>query len=169
MLFRSQRRARDIGRIHFGPRKGQGEKHREAPRPGAQIERAAHRPRHPRSHALAQQLGDERARNEDSLVDVEAVLAEPGLADQVGEGLSGAHTSLDQAQHAPLFAGGQLPLRGKLVVRESQRVGEQPRRLVAGIGGAVAEGNARRAQLALDDGEPVGESQDAKSRTSKRW
>ena len=55
--------------------------------------------RNPRREPVGQQLGDERARNDHALVDIEAEFAEPRLVREVGRGDALVDAALDHLQH----------------------------------------------------------------------
>jgi hypothetical protein len=90
---------RNIGRVHFRARERQREQDGEAARARAQVERAPHAGGGPRREVLAQQLGDVRPRHDDTLVDVEAVLAEPRFVREIRGGLAGTDALFDQRFH----------------------------------------------------------------------
>jgi len=81
---------------------------------------------------------------------VETPITEPGLARQVGCGLATADTALEQTQHAPRVARADpLPEQGRRGIQgQAQCVQCEIRGFVAGIGGAVAENEARLAKAA---------------------
>ena len=87
--------------------------------------------------SVRQQLGDERARDEHALVDVEAEFAEPRLVRQI----RGRHAFVDapREQRAELAALGlrQLRIEERLeaIERQMQRVQQQVRSLVVRVGG----------------------------------
>ena len=58
----------------------------------------------PRRQLFAQQFGDEGARHDHALVDIEAVLAEPGLVGQIGGGHALLDAALDHRLHRFGFA-----------------------------------------------------------------
>jgi len=124
------RGARNVGRAHQRAWKRKRDQDRKAPGPGAQIERPPH-PRgacDPGGQALAQQLGQVRARHDRTLIDVEATISQPGFLDQIGKGPSSAHALFDQlrcdaALDAREFVG---EVRRELVVSDPQNVREEP-------------------------------------------
>ena len=82
------------------------EQDREASGAGAQVERRrdARGVADERLERVGEQLGDERARDEHALVDVEAELAEPRLAREIGGGnalVDAAREELAQLVRAP--------------------------------------------------------------------
>ena len=111
----------------------------------------------PGAEAVAQQLRDIRARHEDALVDVEALLAQPGLVEQIGERNAAAHPLGDQPGGPGALGGGQLALeRGsELFVGNTEDVNEEPGRLVAGAVRAVAEMQPRAPKARLGVLQPV--------------
>jgi hypothetical protein len=173
-----ERGARDIRCINCRAGEGQREKDREAARPCAQVEHSLYflGSRDPGPEPLAQQLGDKGARHDDALVHVEAVIAEPGFVDQVGEGLSRVHALIDQPLGLALFLNGQLAIcrSREFLVRNPQHMCEHPCRLVAGVVRAVSEVQGCAPQLPPGGCQPVAQSaiagalQDARSRASRR-
>jgi hypothetical protein len=133
----------DLGVGHRGD-------HRQAAVAGAQVEhalRAIRQPRIQRAFALAvgEQFGDEGARHDHALVDVEGHVLQPGFFRQVGGGLAGGDAFVHQRDGPGFVFGGELVLRTFLqrVQRQAERGEHQPGRLVEGVGGAVAKRNAR--------------------------
>jgi hypothetical protein len=142
-----QRVGGEIGCIDARIREGQRRQDRKAPRPRAQIEHAPHVPPRwdPWTQIIAQQLRDERAWDEHALVDVEAMLPEPGLVHEVGGRFARADPRGDQRfdvcsllrRHSP------VEMRRERIERQLQRVQKEPRRFVAGIRCSVAIRDAR--------------------------
>src|SRR5882762_327816 len=81
-----KRGGRDIRGIDAGAPKCARSENGEAAGAGAQVEHAPRRPAQPRPQAIAEKLGDVRARHHDATVDVERDSCEPGLVKQVGDG-----------------------------------------------------------------------------------
>jgi hypothetical protein len=97
---------------------------------------------------ITQKLGDEGARHDDALVDVEAVRAEPGLVDQVGGGLAGAHARIEERLCGLHLGRGERIVEVCLEVdrRQAQGMQDEPRGLVERVGGPVTVRKARRVE-----------------------
>ena len=154
-----ERVGRQVDRVDVGVRIGVREQDREAARAGAQVERRGDRRRvaDERGEPVGQQLGDERARDDHALVDVEAELAEPGLVRQVG----GRHALVDAPREQlgePRPLGVREPgveERLEPVQRQVQRVQDQVRGLVVAVGRAVAEREPGLAEAGHRVAQPV--------------
>ena len=84
---------------------------------------------------LAQQLGDVRARHDDTLIDIEGLPGEPRFLQQVGDGDALRDAPLGQ----PLDALGVLGVTAQIgIERQPKPTQDQPGRLVAGVVGALA-------------------------------
>jgi len=129
-----ERVSRNIARIDARLRKRLRGQHREASGTRAQVERAAHRPVQPGAQALAQQLGDERARHDDAPVDVEAPAVQPCFVQEVGERNALANSPVEE----------RFPLAGGFDARE------KPGRLSPGLVRAVAVAEPGPAKAPLD-------------------
>jgi hypothetical protein len=112
-------------------------------RSGAQVEDGSHRVGivDPGRQLLAQQFGDERARNDHPWVDIETIFAQPGLVGQVGDRQPFADAALDEAQHG---ARSSLVSRGvekrfESIERQVQAVQQQIDGFVPGVVGTVTE------------------------------
>jgi len=143
---------RDIGGID--PRAGEAvrEENGETARAGAQVERRCHGPvaGNPGGQIFAQQDGNMGARHYHALVHVKGEVAEPGFARQVRGGLAAVDAAREQSQHAPrIERSNPSPEHGRSAIQgQAQSVQREIRGFVAGGGGAVAVGEARRAQAA---------------------
>ena len=126
---------------------GHRRQHREAAVAGAQVEhaRAVGPCSQASMRAVGQHLGDQRARHDAALVDVERHALQPGLAGQVGGRLAGVDALVDECVDAgdllvvPARARPRRPAR-PAAARAPQH---QPGRFVEGVGRAVAKRNAR--------------------------
>jgi hypothetical protein len=118
---------------------------RETARTGAQIERGAHARQRPRREIVPQKLRDVRARNDDALVDVKPVLAEPCLVREVSRRLACTNAFIDEAVDASRVVRGEaaFEMRRGIVGRQSQRMEDEPRGFVARVRRAVTVGNLR--------------------------
>ena len=95
--------------------------------------------------AVGQQLGDEAARHDGALVDVEGHALQPGFAGEVGGGLAGRDAPRDERFGLARSLGRRRrasATRLEFVERQAERPEHQPGGLVEGVGGAVAEGDA---------------------------
>jgi hypothetical protein len=126
-----ERGGRNVGGRDPGAREGPRGEDRQAARAGAQVEHGLGR------RQILQQEGDVRARNNDALVDVEALSIEPGFAQQVGHRDALPDSSFDQGFD---LCGAALAYRVAEILgeRQAQRPKDQEGRLVAGMFGAVA-------------------------------
>src|SRR4051812_14430627 len=93
-----ERRRGDIRRFDLCARKGARSENRQAPGAGAQIEDTSGAAA--REQRLVQELGDVRARHDDTLVDVERLSAKPRFLEQVRDG----HTLADPTSRKALDA-----------------------------------------------------------------
>jgi len=168
-----QRSRRDIGGVYTRAGKAMGEKNREATGPGAQVERRLDGggTGNPRGKALAQQRGDVRARHDDALVHVETKIAEPGLAGQVGRGLAAVDAALEQSQHAPRVARADRSLEERRpgIRGQAQCVQREICGFVAGVAGAVAENETRRAKAAGSEAHKAAYRPGLNCRSSNVW
>ena len=135
-----------VGRVDLDLGPGQRRQHREAAVAGAQVQHAAGALGQPRvDRAVGQWLGDQRARDDHALVDMEGHALQPGLAGQVGGRLAGRDAAVDQRRGRGGLGGRDrtVGLAVERVQRQAERPLHQPGRLVEGIGRAVAKRNAR--------------------------
>ncbi len=147
---------RVVGNVHgidLGPGKSQCRCDRDAAAAGPEIDDAPDFvPGDPRLEPGLDQFGKRRPRHEDTLVDIKAQPAEPGLVEQVGQ----RHSLLDPADRE-----GAYPCRGlvvediavnplRLVVRQPGRPEYEPRRLVPRVIGSVSEIEAGTLEAGLD-------------------
>lgn len=105
----------------------------------------------PGREAIAEHdFGDERARYDHPLIDIKAVIAEPGFMRQVGGRFAGVDALADQRQYGLGFLRQQvgIEIRFQFVVRQVQRMQDEVGSLVARIGAAVAEMKAGFAEAA---------------------
>ena len=110
--------------------------------------------------AVGKQLGDEAARNDGALVDVERNTLQPGFAREVGGRLAAADALLHQGVDLALGAlvHGTLRRAIQIVQWQSQPPQHQPCGFIESVGGAVAEGDTGAFQLLrrlLDEGEQL--------------
>jgi len=148
---------RDVRGLDLRALEGERQQNRKATRAGAEIERVADcpRPGQPRREACAQKLRDVRARHDDALVDVEAVLAEPRFVREVRGGLARADTLFHERGDARRFSRGQgaPEVACERLERKAERVQREPRRFVARVGRAVAVGDSGALEPACGEGE----------------
>ena len=118
----------------------------EAARAGAQVQGVLHRAGIDpgREGVFHEQAGDVRARHDDALVDMEAVVAQPGFVSKIGGRNAFRDAPIDQRGHRFLLGSGEARIEKGLqaVWRQVQRMQYQPGRLVVGILRAVAEEQA---------------------------
>ena len=94
-----------------------------------------------RRETVRQDLGNERARNDDALVDVETELAEPRFARQVRGRDALVDATRQQRRDLPALGMGELRVEERLepIERQMQRMQQQVSGLVVGAGRAVTE------------------------------
>jgi hypothetical protein len=156
-----RRPGRQLDGVDFCLRELVREQDGEAARAGADVDRPLHRParRQPLRQLLRDDLQEIGARDDDALVDMEAVFAEPRLAGQVGRG----HVLLQPA------AEDLRDLRGFLLreflfqhrrpagERQAERAEQQVERLVVCGHRHLAERDLAPGVLALRPGQPFTE------------
>ncbi|EXI68806.1 MAG: hypothetical protein AW07_04304 [Candidatus Accumulibacter sp. SK-11] len=146
---------RQVDGIDAGGRKGLRGNDRQATRAGAQVEDAADRLRlvDPGCELLVEQFGNERTGDDHPLIDVEAMLAEPGFVAQVGGRQPFADPPVDQAQRAGALVAGQPGVEERLepVEWQVQVVQQEVDGFVPGVVRSVAEEQLRLVEAA--DGE----------------
>ena len=142
-----KRSGRNICGINSGARKCAGSENGEAAGAGAQVEHAPRRPAQPRPQAIAEKLGDVRARHDDATVDVEGQACEPSFAEQVGNG-NALRDSLFYERFNALLPAADLKMQIRFE-RQTQAAQDQVSRLVKRVIGAVAVVQARPAQAPL--------------------
>jgi hypothetical protein len=176
---------RDVDRVDQGVREGVGQHDRQAAGAGAQFEHVldAVRIGHPGAELVRHQLGDEGARHQHALVDVEVVAAQPGFVGDVGGRHALADAALDHVQHLQHFLLQQAGVEEglELVQRELEGVQDQVGGFVEGFGAAVAEEQlgsvetgdgvaqqvARRAEIGRGHGHDVGLAESVTPRTAR--
>ena len=146
-----QRAGRQVGRIDACARKGERRQDRQATGAGAEIEHALDPARiADRQDAVGQHVADEGARDQRPAIGMEAHAVHVGRAHQIGRGQAQAHAGIDQGEQSrPLGRGRpQVQVGIEPIDRQAQRFQHQERRLVAGVGRAVAIGQPRGAKAA---------------------
>jgi len=135
-----QRGPRVVARVDARAGKRLRRGHREAPATRAKVEYLAHRSSDPWFQALAQKLGDERARHDHAPIHVEAQAPEPGLAQQIGRRRPRADAPVDQRAQTPGLAPGQALIgqRCQGLRRKIEKVQDEECGLVARVVRAVA-------------------------------
>src|SRR2546423_22577 len=127
-----------IRALERGPRGGKA----GAARAGAQVEHAPRRPAQPRPQAIAEKLGDVRARHDDATVDVERDSSEPSLVQQIGRWEPVADAFSNQRFDSLLTTRPYLLLQASFE-RQTQATQNQVGGLVARVARAVAVLQAR--------------------------
>ena len=153
-----QRTGREIDCIDPGAREDQRCQDGEAARAGAEIEHATHaRGIGDRQGAAHQEIADEGARDQGAAVDVETHAVHVGGTHQVRRRQAQRHAGVDQGEEARAFGGGGPEVEPGIegVDRQAQRLQHQESRLVDGIGGAVAVGEAGGPEAADREPEEV--------------
>ena len=140
-----ERVGREVGARHFGVREGALGENREAARTRAEVEHAVHfiRILDPGGKVLLKKLGNVGARNQRTLVDVEAVLGEPGLAQQVGGRNLFVDAAVDEVHES-----GELVVRERgvkehveVVERKLEAAADEEGGFLPAVGRAVAVGD----------------------------
>ena len=130
----------------FGIREGEGAQDGQAAGAGAQVEGGFDGPRvvDPRRQLLVEQFGDEGARHDDAVVDVETMFAEPGFVGQVGSWQALLATAPENIQQRFTLVRQQTGIekRFEAVERQIQRVQREISRFVPGVVTAMAEKQA---------------------------
>ncbi|OGA65592.1 MAG: hypothetical protein A3G83_12595 [Betaproteobacteria bacterium RIFCSPLOWO2_12_FULL_68_20] len=157
----------NVGRVDAHARQGAREQHGEAAGPRAQVERLARLARQPWPQPLGQQLGDERARDDGALIDVERTAAEPGFVQQIRDRHPLADPPLHQRRDAAALrrTGGRIEVRAE---RKSEPPQNEKRGFVAWIAGAVAVVERRGAQAARRVPDQPAERQGRSARSRSR-
>src|SRR2546425_12181124 len=162
-----QRSGRNIRGIDVGaPKCARGE-NGEAAGAGAQVEHAPRRPAQPRPQAIAEKLGDVRARHDDATVDVEPQAREPGFVKQVGDG-NALRDSFSYQRFDALLPGAtdlEMQISSE---RQTQATQNQVGGLVAWVARAVAVLQARPAQAPLGLFQQLAERQGSRARSVSR-
>ena len=150
-----ERAGRQVDRVDPGAREGQRGQDGETARAGAEVEHVSNFAGiADRQGAVGQKIADEGARDQRPPVDVEAHAVHVGRAQQVGRRHAQRHAGVDQGEQPRPFGGGRFQVEPRVqpVDRQPQRLQDQECRLVDGVGGAVAVGQAGGAEAA--DREP---------------
>jgi len=121
-----------------------------------------------RLESVGNQLGDERARDQHVLVDVEAKVAEPGLVREVGGGNPLFNSPVEQMRELRALGLRQSGVEEGIqpVERQVQRMQQQIGRLVVGIGRAVAERQPALAEARHRVAQPVAQRHEVLRRGS---
>jgi hypothetical protein len=116
--------------------------------------------RQPRLQSRAQQFGDERARHDDATVDVEPVLAEPGLLGEIRRRQTRADPARNQRLESFAFDRRQPPAERRLqrFVAQLQDVEREEDRLAARVVRSVAEVQACAPHAACGGADEVADS-----------
>ena len=149
-----QRAGRQVRGIDARAREGERRQDGEATGAGAEIEHALDPARiADRQDAVGQHVADEGARDQRAAIGMEAHAVHVGRAHQIGRGQAQAHARIDQGEQSRALGRGRTQVQVGIepVDRQAQRFQHQERRLVAGVGRAVAIGQPRRAKAV--DGE----------------
>ena len=104
-----------------------------------------------------QQFGDEGARHDHALVDIETMFAQPGLVGEIGGGQAFAHPAFDHRLHLFRFVMCKAGVEEGIepVERQMQGVQDQIRRLIEGVVRAVAEKQLRLVEARHREAQPV--------------
>jgi hypothetical protein len=141
--------------LHVGP--SHGGQHRQRAVARAQVEHAVRVWRQPRVELVglrrgSDEFGDQAARHDHSLVDVKRDALQPHLTGQIGGGLAGPNTLVDQRAHGVRVRGCDRLISVRIQVEvewQPQPPQHQPGGFVARIRGAVAKMDARLRQVLL--------------------
>ena len=135
------------------------EKDGQASRARAQVERGAHGPAQERLDAFRQDFRDERAWDDDAPVNVKPEIAQPRLVREVSRWNAPGNPSFHQLFKPPHF--GRRDLANRIGCRRvrpnSAGVAHKPRRLFAGIPGAVPVGEPAGAETPGNGGNDAAE------------
>ena len=145
-----QRLAADIDQVDLGGRHHQRGGDTDAAGTGAHVQHASRRQfREPGREAALDQLGDRRARNQHTLIDIEGHAGEEGLAEQIRQRLAGGDALTHQRHDARSLHGqkARVDHGGVRVPRQMQRTQHQRHRFVPGRIGAMGEVQAMRVEL----------------------
>jgi hypothetical protein len=147
-----ERTGRQVRGIDARPREGQRRQDGEAAGAGAKVEHVLDPARiADRQDAVRQHVANEGTRDQRPTIGVEANAVHVGRAHQVGRGQAQADAGVDQGEQPRALGRGRAQIQVWIepVDRQTQRFQNQERRLVAGIGRAMAIGQPRSAK-ALD-------------------
>lgn len=153
-----ERAGRDVRRIDTRIRKRMRARDGDAAAPGAHVQHAPHSlGLHPWREVSFDQLGDRRARDEHSLVDMEVETGEASRAREIRRGRALDDTALEQRDDGDLLRVRE-PAREQVIGRvvvEAERVEHEHAGLVGGVVRAMAEVQARRVEAARAEADEV--------------